>query len=196
MDKSLIVGLRFSIHPMADNFVEIIKGALSKTNTTNVCIHTNDVSTIIRGNIIHVFDAVKAIILFATQSGTHVAFNGSFSSGCSGNTANDANLIKDDFLLNEPTINELQQYVSSQFELYPMNNPEYMSVIYKEIDRAKERGVFNDSMTYASGLHGGIHNVFAFLEESFVHARSEEYPHLVMTVNMSINSPSHNKENN
>ena len=198
MEKSLscgtspIVGLRFSLHPMADNFVEIIKGALSKTNTTNVWMHTDDVSTVIRGKDIHVFDAAKAIVLHATQSGTHVAFNGTFSIGCPGDTAGDVYLEKDNILLNEPNVKNLRQYVSSQFGLYPMNNPDYMSVIYKEVDRAKERGVFNESMHYASGLHGDIHDVFAFLEESFTHARSEDHRHLVMTVNMSINSPSHN----
>lgn len=190
--KSPIVGLRFSLHPMADNFVEIIKGALSKTNTTNVWMDTDDVSTIIRGKEIHVFDAAKAMVLHATQAGTHVAFNGTFSIGCPGDTAGDAFLEKDDILLNEPNIKDLRQYVSSQFRLYPMNNPDYMSVIYKEVDRAKERDVFNESMPYASGLHGDIHDVFAFLGESLIHAQSEDQPHLVMTVNMSINSPSHN----
>ena len=33
---SPIVGLRFSIHPMANNFIEIIKGALSEADTSNV----------------------------------------------------------------------------------------------------------------------------------------------------------------
>lgn len=192
---SPIVGLRFSLHPMADNFVEIIKGALLKADTTNVWMHTDDVSTVIRGKEIHVFDVAKAIILHATQSGTHVAFNGTFSIGCTGDTADAVYLEKDNQLLNEPNVKDMQQYVSSQFSLYPMNNPDYMSVIYKEIDRAKEHGVFNEQMPYASGLHGDIHNVFSFLEASFLSARSAEHQHLVMTVNISINSPSHNKDN-
>ena len=49
---------------------------------------------------------------------------------------------------------------------------------------------FSVAMT-ARGIHGDIHDVFAFYEESFTHARSEEYRHLVMTLSMSINSPSH-----
>ncbi len=188
---SPIVGLRFSIHPMADNFIEIIKGALNEADTSNVWMHTDDVSTAMRGKQIHVFDTAKAIVLHAAKAGAHVAFNGTFSIGCPGDTAGDVYLEKDDVRLNEPSIQELKQYVSSQFALYPMNNPDYMSVIYKEIDRAKEHGVFNLSMHYASGLHGDIHDVFAFLEEAFTHARSEQHKHLVMTVNMSINSPSH-----
>ncbi len=188
---SPIVGLRFSIHPMADNFVEIIKGALSEADTSNVWMHTDDVSTVMRGKEIHVFDTAKAIVLHAAKTGAHVAFNGTFSIGCPGDTAGDVYLEKDDVLLNEPNVKGLSQYVSSQFALYPMNNPDYMSVIYNEVDRAKGRGVFNESMHYASGLHGDIHEVFAFLEETFANARSEEHRHLVMTVNMSINSPSH-----
>ncbi len=188
---SPIIGLRFSLHPMADNFVEIIKGALSKADTSNVWMHTDDVSTVMRGKEIHIFDTIKAIVLHAAKTGAHVAFNGTFSVGCPGDTAGDVYLEKDDVRLNEPQVKGLQQYVSSQFALYPMNNPDYMSVIYKEVERAKERGVFNASMHYASGLHGDIHDVFAFLEEAFSQARSTEHRHLVMTVNMSINSPSH-----
>ena len=188
---SPIVGLRFSLHPMADNFIEIIKGALREADTSNVWMHTDDVSTVMRGKQAHVFDTAKAIVLYAAKTGTHVAFNGTFSIGCPGDSAGDVYLEKDDVLLNEPQIREFKQYVSSQFALYPMNNPDYMSVIYKEVDRAKERGVFNESMHYASGLHGDIHDVFSSLEEAFTHARSEEHKHCVMTVNMSINSPSH-----
>ncbi|WP_394190015.1 YkoF family thiamine/hydroxymethylpyrimidine-binding protein [Paenisporosarcina quisquiliarum] len=191
---SPIVGLRFSIHPMADNFIDIIKGALREADTSNVWMHTDDVSTVMRGKEMHVFDTAKAIVLYAAKTGAHIAFNGTFSIGCPGDTQGDVYLEKDDVLLNTPQIQGIKQYVSSQFALYPMNNPDYMSAIYKEIERAKEHGVYNESMHYASGLHGDIHDVFAFLEESFAHARSAEHSHLVMTVNMSINSPSHREE--
>lgn len=191
---SPIIGLRFSLHPMADNFVEIIKAALSKADTSNVWMHTDDVSTVMRGKEIHIFDTIKAIVCHATQTGAHVAFNGTFSAGCPDDTAGDVYLEKDDVRLNEPLVKDLRQYVSSQFALYPMNNPDYMSVIYKEVERAKERGVFNTSMHYASGLHGNIHDVFAFLKEAFSEARSVEHRHLVMTVNMSVNSPSHKRD--
>ncbi|HSO57676.1 MAG TPA: YkoF family thiamine/hydroxymethylpyrimidine-binding protein, partial [Paenisporosarcina sp.] len=73
---SPIVGLRFSLHPMADNFIEIIKGALREADTSNVWMHTDDVSTVMRGKQIHVFDTVRAIVLYAAKTGTHVAFNG------------------------------------------------------------------------------------------------------------------------
>lgn len=185
---SPIVGFRFSLHPMAGDFIKVIKGALRETDTSNVWMHTDDVSTVIRGRQLHVFNAAKSIALHAAKTGAHVAMSGTFSVGCPGDSAGDAYLDKGDALLNTDTS---KQYVSSQFALYPMNNPDYMAIIYREVDRAKARGVFNDSMHYASGIHGDIHDVFAFYEEAFTNARSSENTHLVMTVALSINSPSH-----
>lgn len=185
---SPIVGFRFSLYPMADDFVSVIKGALEKTDTSNVWMHTDDVSTVIRGKQIHVFNVAKAIALHAAKTGKHIALSGTFSAGCPGDTAGDVYLEKSEKIANTDAT---KQYVSSQFALYPMNNPAYMEIIYREVDRAKEQGVFNESMHYASGIHGDIHDVFAFYEEAFSNARSEEHKHLVMTVSMSINSPSH-----
>ncbi|XKE93299.1 Ykof family thiamine-binding protein [Metaplanococcus flavidus] len=185
---SPIVGFRFTLNPMSGDFIKIIKKALNETDTSNVWMHTDDVSTVIRGKQNHVFNVAKALTLHAAKTGEHVALYGTFSIGCPGDTSGDVYLDKDDKLLNT---DNTKQYVSSQFALYPMNNPDYMSVIYREVERAKEHGVWNDSMHYASGIHGDIHDVFAFFEESFTHARSDEHRHLVMTVSMSINSPSH-----
>ena len=185
---SPIVGFRFSLHPMADDFVSVIKGALEQTDTSNVWMHTDDVSTVIRGKQVHVFNVAKAITLHAAKTGKHIALSGTFSAGCPGDTSGDVFLEKGDEVANTDAT---KQYVSSQFALYPMNNPAYMDVIYREVERAKEWGVYNESMHYASGIHGDIHDVFAFYEETFSQARSEEHKHLVMTVSMSINSPSH-----
>lgn len=185
---SPIVGFRFTLNPMSGDFIKIIKGALNDTDTSNVWMHTDDVSTVIRGKQNHVFNVAKALTLHAAKTGEHVALNGTFSIGCPGDSSGDVYLDKDDELLNT---DNTKQYVSSQFALYPMNNPDYMSVIYREVERAKEHNVWNDSMHYASGIHGDIHDVFAFFEESFTNARSEQHRHLVMTVSMSINSPSH-----
>lgn len=185
---SPIVGFRFSLHPMASNFVKVIKGALTDIDTSNVWLRTDDVSTIIRGKQIHVFNVAKALTLHTAKTGEHVALSGTFSIGCPGDSSGDVFLEKDDVLLNT---DKTQQYVSSQFALYPMNNPDYMAVIYREVERAKQQGVFNDSMHYASGIDGDIHDVFSFYEQAFTNARSDKHRHLVMTVSMSLNSPSH-----
>lgn len=188
---SPIVGFRFSLHPMAGNFIEIIKGALRETDLSNVWMQMDDVSTIFRGKQLHVFNAAKSVALHAAKTGAHIALSGTFTAGCPGDTEEDVWLEKGDALLN---MDSSKQYVSSQFALYPLNNPDYMAVIYREVERAKERAVFNDSMHYANGIHGDIHDVFAFYEEAFTNARTTDYPHLVMTVALSINSPSHGGE--
>lgn len=185
---SPIIGFRFSLYPMADDFVSVIKGALEKTDTSNVWMHTDDVSTVIRGKQIHVFNVAKAIALHAAKTDKHIALSGTFSAGCPGDTTGDVYLEKSEKIANTDAT---KQYVSSQFALYPMNNPAYMDIIYREVNRAKDQGVFNESMHYASGIHGDIHEVFAFYEEAFSNARSQEHKHLVMTVSMSINSPTH-----
>lgn len=185
---SPIVGFRFSIHPMSGNFISIIKGALQETDTSHVWMQTDDVSTVIRGKQQHVFNVAKALALHAAKTGEHIALSGTFSAGCPGDTGGDVYLNSPDEPANQ---DRTEQYVSSQFALYPMNNPDYMEVIYGEVERAKQFGVWNDSMHYASGIHGDIHDVFSFYEKSFSSARSDKHPHLVMTVSMSINSPSH-----
>ncbi|MDE4086602.1 YkoF family thiamine/hydroxymethylpyrimidine-binding protein [Planococcus maritimus] len=188
---SPIVGFRFSLHPMSGNFINIIKGALKDTDTSHVWMQSDDVSTVIRGKQQHVFNVAKALTLHAAKMKEHIALSGTFSAGCPGDTAGDAYLDAPDEPANK---DDSKQYVSSQFALYPMNNPDYMEVIYREVERAKEFGVWNDSVHYASGIHGDIHEVFSFYETSFSNARSANHPHLVMTVSMSINSPSHKTE--
>ncbi len=185
---SSTVGLRFSLHPMADNFIEIIKGALREANTENLSVHTNDVSTVLRGKQLHLFDSAKAIAIYASKSGTHIAFNGTFSID---GTEETFEIEKENLALNEPTIREMKQYVSAQYVLYSLNTPIHQSVIHQEIIHAQERGIFKNTVYDSIGIHGDIHDVFAFLDESFTRAHLMKRTGVVLTVNISINSPSH-----
>ena len=86
--------------------------------------------------------------------------SGTFSAGCPGDTAGDVYLDKGDEVANTDIT---KQYVSSQFALYPMNNPRLYGRYLSRSGSCKRHGVFNESMHYASGIHGDIHDVFAFL---------------------------------
>src|SRR5699024_521117 len=66
---SRIAGCSFSIHPMSDNFIEIITNALEKVDTSKVWMQTDDVTTTVRGKMVHVFDVTKAIFLHAAKTG-------------------------------------------------------------------------------------------------------------------------------
>lgn len=188
---SPIVGFRFTLSPMTSDFVSVINGALKETNLQNVWRHTDDVSTVIRGRSEHVFDVAKAVLSHATKTGEHVSMSGTFSVGCPGDTAGDNLLDVTTDPVNGPVST---QYVSSQFALYPLGDAKYMDIIYEEIAFAKERGVFNDSMHYASGIHGDIEPVFSFYEATFDRVRAKT-SHVVMTVTFSVNSPSHEGRN-
>ncbi|PPA69744.1 YkoF family thiamine/hydroxymethylpyrimidine-binding protein [Jeotgalibacillus proteolyticus] len=191
---SRIVGCRFSLHPMTNDFVSLIKGAIEAVDTSKVWRYTDDVSTCVRGREAHVFDVVKAMVLHTSKTGAHVAFNATFSIGCPGDSEGDTYMAEDDIRLNEPGSIELRQYVSSQFALYPMGDPDYMATIMAQVGLAEEHGTLKKGVHYASGLHGDIHDVFTTLEEAFKQAQEGKSSHIVMTVNMSINSPSHQEE--
>jgi len=184
---SPIVGFRFTLSPMTDDFIGTIKGALKGTNMTGVWRHTDDVSTVIRGRAEHVFDVARTVLSLASEEGRHVSMSGTFSVGCPGDSAGDEALDAPPQQLNGSS---REQYVSSQFALYPMGAENYMDLIYDEIEQAKQAGVYNDSMHYASGIHGNLDDVFSYYEAAFNRTR-EKNRHVVMTVTFSVNSPSH-----
>ncbi|PWW27832.1 YKOF-related protein [Cytobacillus oceanisediminis] len=187
---SEITGCRFSIYPMTDRFVDVILSALKEVDTSKVWMETDDVSTCVRGRSIHVFDVVKAIYLEAAKHGDHVVFNGTFSNGCPGDTAGDAYLAENEERANEEKTAEILQEVAVQFALYPMGIPSYMDVIMDQVKLAKSQGTFTKGVHYASRLDGDAHAVFKTLEDAFEECKNSDSTHIVMTVNMSANSPS------
>ena len=56
-----ISGCRFSLYPMDSNFVPIILGALEKTDTSAVWSQSDALSTVYRGRLPYVVDAVEAV---------------------------------------------------------------------------------------------------------------------------------------
>ncbi|TMW70291.1 YkoF family thiamine/hydroxymethylpyrimidine-binding protein [Alteribacter natronophilus] len=188
---SRIVGCRFSVYPMADNFVEIIKGALEEVSTEKVWMKTDDVSTCIRGRSEHVFDVAKAIFTHAAKTGVHVVFNGTFSIGCPGDSDGDTYMSEDDVRLNEEAVRNERVEVATQFSLYPLNNPDYMQIIADQVAVADKHGTFTKGVHYASRLDGDVNDVFRTLEEAFYNAaQTHERSHVTMTAAVSANSPS------
>lgn len=186
---SRIVGCRFSLYPMTDQFVEVITEALKNVETSKVWMRTDDVSTCIRGRASHVFDVAKAVFVHVAKTGVHVVFNGTFSVGCPGDSAGDVYLSEDDERLNEQFLKKFEVEAATQFALYPLGTENYMDIIYEQVEQAKKRGTFTKSVHYASRLDGSVHDVFATLENAFRRAKSETN-HLVMTAVVSANSPS------
>ncbi|MEK3888154.1 YkoF family thiamine/hydroxymethylpyrimidine-binding protein [Bacillus sp. FSL K6-3431] len=186
---SRIVGLRFSLYPMSDQFVEIIKTTLKDVDTSKVWMKTDDISTCIRGKMEHVFDVGKAVYIHAAKTGKHIVLNGTFSIGCPGDSDGDTYMSEDNFRNNEPIVADLHIEAPTQFALYPLNNENYMQIIADVCGIAKEKGTLTGGVHYASRLDGDAHDVFATLEQA-LRFTQEQVSHVTMTVNISGNSPS------
>lgn len=187
---SKITGASFSLHPMSDDFIDIITDALKTTDTSKVWMKTDDVTTTVRGKMVHIFDVTKAIFLHAAKTGKHIAFQATYSIGCPGDSESNVYLAEDDDPANARTCEEIRQHIAAKFSLYPLSNGSYMDVIYQQIEAIKEYASVAPAHYStrldgdASGIFDGLHTVF----EAVVNAGSN---HTVMTVTISANSPSH-----
>ena len=68
-----IAGCRFTLYPMTDRFIDIILGALEKTDTSAVWSETDALSTVYRGKLPYVADAVQARFAEGNPTGVKCA---------------------------------------------------------------------------------------------------------------------------
>ncbi|MGP4060284.1 YkoF family thiamine/hydroxymethylpyrimidine-binding protein [Halobacillus sp. H74] len=190
-ENSRIVGCSFSVHPMSDQFVTYIMDSLKEVDTSKVWLHTDDVTTTVRGRMEHVFDVTKAILLHIAKTGVHVAFQGTFSIGCPGDTSGDVYMDESSERLNETNVTGLRLPIAAKFSLYPMGGGDYMDTIYAQIEAMKSKGVEVSPAHYSTRLDGDTHDIFTGLEDVFRETEASGSSHTVMTVTVSANSPSH-----
>ncbi|ASN07131.1 YkoF family thiamine/hydroxymethylpyrimidine-binding protein [Virgibacillus necropolis] len=192
--ESRIAGCSFSVHPMSDNFIEVITHALKSVDKSKVWMETDDVTTTIRGKLVHVFDVTKSIFIHAAKTGEHVAFQATYSLGCPGDSAGDVYMAEDDIPANNTQIKDIKQPVAAKFSLYPLGGGNYMDVIMKQIE-AMRKHVDVSHAHYSTRLDGESIKVLNGLEQVFNATVDGGSNHTVMTVSMSANSPSHKGAN-
>lgn len=190
LDESELAGCSFSVHPMSDDFVDIITSALENTDDSKVWLETDKVSTIVRGRTAHVFDVSQSVFVNTAQTGKHVAFHATYSIGCPGDTEGHSYIAEDDEALNKSANRELSQEVSAKFALYPMDGGDYMDTIYEQIENIKDFGVEVTPTHYETCLNGESNNIFKGLKNVFSKTKEAGSEHTVMTVSISANSPS------
>ncbi|MYL48232.1 thiamine-binding protein [Halobacillus litoralis] len=191
---SRIAGCSFSVHPMADKFVDYIKASLNEVDSSKVWMKTDDVTTTVRGRMEHVFDVTEAILLHIAKTGVHVAFQGTFSIGCPGDSSGDVHMDESEERLNKPQSKGIEQRIAAKFSLYPMGGGDYMDTIYRQIEAMKEKGVEVTPAHYSTRLDGETSDIFTGLEDVFRETEASGSSHTVMTVTVSANSPSHKGE--
>lgn len=188
--KNQISGCSFSIYPMCDGFANLIMDALVQVDTSKVWKKTDEVSTIVRGRITHIFDVVQAVFLQVSKTGEHAVFSGTFSIGCPGDTEGHTYMAEDDIRMNADIAESTEQQVVAKFALYPMGGDDYMDVIYDQIESMKEHGVEVSLTHYETKLAGRAYNVFEGLEKVLTKTDEAGSSHTVLTATVSANSPS------
>lgn len=188
-DDAALAGCSFSIHPMSDNFVELITNAIDKTDSSKVWMQTDKVSTIVRGRMAHIFDVSQSVFAQTAKSGKHVAFHATYSIGCPGDSEGHSYMAESDELMNDSKNKKLSLEVAAKFALYPMDGGDYMDTIYEQIENMKSFGVQVTPTHYETRLDGNSHDIFKGLRNVFEKTKKAGSEHTVMTVSISANSP-------
>jgi energy-coupling factor transport system substrate-specific component len=191
-----MIGVRFSLYPMRDDFVPLILAAVDGLDRLGVQVETDDVSTCLLGEEPNLFEALRVAFGRAACSGAHVVLNATFSAGCPGEPDGDVCVPR---AYDGPSGGEegwsqeayrLPAAVAAQFALYPLGEGGYMDTIYTEIDRARQAGVVQVvGRHFCTHLYGPGAAVFDVVRRSFAETRTQA-THSVMTVTLSANSPS------
>ncbi len=193
MPMEKVLGCRFSLAPMSDDFIDIILSSIAKVDTSRVWSMTDELSTVYRGRRIHVLDALKACLLYSYRSGVHMTMNATISEGCPGDAAMDEehqNAVwnESDTRINEEEMKDIRFPAVLKFALYPMGRENYLEPIGVIIQHARDRGILERTQFYATVLKGDIHELFSYLE--WVCAYGEEHlGHYVVELSAAVNLP-------
>lgn len=180
-------GARFSIYPMTDRYVPVIVAAIEGLGHRGLEIETDDVSTFLGGDRNAVWSSLEEAFAKAAQTGEHVAMAALVSHGCPGET-----YCEPDPLTGTAAAPIVRAgagvRVACQWSLYPLGVPGYMDVIYREIDRTKQAGVFHTGAHFVSRLDGDLSDVLVAIRRSFDEACGS-VGHVVAHLTLSANSP-------
>lgn len=176
---SLSNGQRFCVHYFK---------RFGKTDTSGVWSQSDALSTVYRGKLAYVADAVRGLFVNAFRPGVHMALEGQFSKGCPGDCDGDSLLTREGPVPNLPLVGEKHFPVQAKIALYPMGIPDYIDKI-AGVWRMAEKARLNPvSIHYATRISGDVHEVFDYLE-AVCRKMEAEVPHYILCFTLSVNSP-------
>lgn len=185
-----ISGCRFTLYPMCDNFIDIILGGLECVDTSAVWSETDALSTVYRGKLDYVMDAVSALFASAWTEGVHMAIEGQVSKGCPGDVSGDSKLTYEGEAPNHAIVEAATQPCLCKLALYPMGVGDYIDDIARVWRMAQDRGLNPQTIHYATRIEGSIHDVFAYLTDVCkLMEASESVHHYVLHFTINVNSP-------
>ena len=181
-------GARFSLYPMSDRYVPLILDAIEPLPRSGLEVETDDVSTFIGGDRDAVFSELERAFAAVARTGTHAVMTVLLSHGCPGEVYCEAPGGVQAPAPATAKDGKSGVEVSCQWSLYPLGVPEYMDVIYREIDRTKKARVFAKGRHFVSQLRGDLHDVLGGVRASF-DAACRDVPHVTAHLVLSANSP-------
>lgn len=185
-----ISGCRFTLYPMCNNFIDIILGGLERVDTSAVWSETDALSTVYRGKLDYVMDAVSALFASAWTEGVHMAIEGQVSKGCPGDVSGDSKLTYEGEAPNHAIVEAATQPCLCKLALYPMGVGDYIDDIARVWRMAEGRGLNPQTIHYATRIEGSIHDVFAYLTDVCkLMEASESVHHYVLHFTINVNSP-------
>lgn len=185
-----ISGCRFSLYPMCDNFVDIILGALGRVDTSAVWSESDALSTVYRGKLPYVMDAVVGLFASAWTENVHMALEGQVSKGCPGDVSGDSVLSVEGEAPNHALVEAATQPALCKLALYPMGVGDYIDDIAAVWRMAEDRGLNPTTIHYATRIEGSIRDIFAYLQDVCqLMEDTESVHHYVLHFTINVNSP-------
>lgn len=196
------IGMRFSIHPHCDDFVEVILGALADAEaaglTEGLAIESDEVSTYVGARTApgeqRLSGYLAAVVTAASRrsGGGHVVAHVLFSRGCPGEVACDLSTT----VLPSPAPVRLEPtglMSAAQWSLYPLldgssDDGEHMSHIEAAIASARGRGTGASPAHYATRLRGDLADVLVTAVDAWAEVGAH-ISHVVSHLTVSVGSP-------
>ncbi|GAA4288876.1 YkoF family thiamine/hydroxymethylpyrimidine-binding protein [Georgenia daeguensis] len=197
------IGMRFSIHPHTDGFVEVILGALADAEaaglTDGLVIETDEVSTYVGARTApaeqRLAAYLSAVVAAASlrSGGGHVVAHVLLSRGCPGEVACDLTVTG----LPSPApvaIEPTGIHAAAHWSLYPLldggsDAGDHMAHIEGAIAAATARGTAASPAHYATKLTGDVADVLATAVDAWAQVGAR-VPHVVTHLTLSVGSPS------
>jgi energy-coupling factor transport system substrate-specific component len=194
---ALGVGLRFSLHPMTERFVDVILGALDAVDTTGVTVTTTDVSTHVAGVEAHLARYVRDAVLAALGrlGDGHLAVNLLLSRGCPGAVRCDPGALQTLPVVEPVGLDAAGVRATAHWALYPLGEAAggagggHMEAIERGIAATERDGTFVRVERFVTRLEGDLADVLGSVFDAWT-AAGAVVPHVTSHVFLSIGSPS------
>ena len=158
-DAVKFTGVRFSLTPKGEHIKQTIKHAMSGVSDYGVQVFPDDVSTCLIGPEARLFEALRVAFGRCAADGKMVSLQATFSAGCPGETEIvdvERKVPKDLVSSRKGNVDEWVEdafsvcglRIAAQFSLYPLGKPQYMDMIYREIDVAKQSPAWKPGKTH------------------------------------------------